>query len=228
MPPSASQRRADGALLLVSLLWGISFPAIKMASPFAPAAGFVALRFALATLLLLPLMPAIARAAAAGASRPAGAAPAHPWLGDARQRRLGAWLGLLLAVGYTLQTIGLRTTSASNSAFVTSLSVLMVPPLAALRLRQRPSRAVLAALVPAVAGLACITRPDLGRLVPGDAWTLACALAYAVYLVELGRALTLAPFPPLLLWSSRSDKIPLKTGANSFMSVGFRLYFKCR
>jgi len=195
MSHSARSRFADIALLSVSVLWGLSFPAIKMATPFVPSVRFVALRFALATLLLLPLLPLIAREA-----RPAGGPGAGGCFGDAAARLRGVWLGLLLAVGYTTQTIGLHTTSAANSAFITSLSVVLVPPLAALRCGQRPGGAIAAALVPAVAGLAILTRPDLGRLAPGDAWTLGCAVAYAVYLVELSRALARAPYPPLLFW----------------------------
>jgi len=195
MSHPARQRIADSALLAVSILWGISFPAIKLATPYVPSVRFVALRFALATLLLLPLLPSIAREAGA-----AGGAGAGGRFGNAAARRLGIWLGLLLGVGYTTQTIGLHTTTAANSAFITSLSVVLVPPLAALRCGQRPGAAVAVALAPAVAGLAILTRPDLGRLVPGDAWTLGCAVAYAVYLVELSRALARAPYPPLLFW----------------------------
>ncbi|MHB8079286.1 MAG: DMT family transporter [Candidatus Krumholzibacteriia bacterium] len=193
MSHPARHRLADIALLGVSVLWGLSFPAIKMATPYVPSVRFVALRFALATLLLLPLLPLIAREA--GAAGGAGGC-----FGNAAARRQGIRLGLLLAVGYTTQTIGLHTTSAANSAFITSLSVVLVPPLAALRCGQRPGWAVAVALAPAVAGLAILTRPDLGRLVPGDAWTLGCAVAYAVYLVELSRALARAPYPPLLFW----------------------------
>lgn len=193
MSHPARHRLADFTLLCVSVLWGLSFPAIKMATPYVPSVRFVALRFALATLLLWPLLPLIAREA--GLAAGAGAR-----FGDAAARRLGIRLGLLLAVGYTTQTVGLHTTSAANSAFITSLSVVLVPPLAALRCGQRPGRSVALALAPAVAGLAILTRPDLGRLVPGDAWTLGCAVTYAVYLVELSRALARAPYPPLLFW----------------------------
>ncbi len=187
-------RRADAALLAVSLLWGLSFPAIKMATPFVAPVLFVALRFGLATLLLGLGWRWLGR----DPQRPGE--PAAAALRDPRWRRAGLGLGLLLAVGYATQTVGLRTTTAGNSAFITALSVVLVPIVAALRLRQRPAGRLLAALLPAVAGLSLLTRPDLGRPVAGDLWTLACAAAYAVYLVELNRALAVAPFPPLLFW----------------------------
>ncbi len=174
-------RRADLALLVVSILWGLSFPAIKMATPFVSPVLFVALRFGLTTAVLGALWRWLGRDAGSGL-------------------RGGAWLGLLLTLGYATQTAGLHSTTAGNSAFITALSVVLVPFYAAARLRQRPRLVALAALVPAVAGLAVLTRPDLGRLVAGDLWTLACAVSYAVYLVELSRALTVTPYRPLLFW----------------------------
>src|SRR5262249_57678857 len=50
----------------------------------------------------------------------------------------GAILGTLLAAGYGLQTLGLRTASATVSAFLTGLGVVMVA-LLRLAFRRRPS-----------------------------------------------------------------------------------------
>ncbi len=213
MSQRASARQADLALLGVSILWGISFPAIKMATPFVGPALFVCLRFTAAALVLLALWPWLARGggpamrdepAGSGGPRvsgepaPAPAGSLRAALGEAGARRRGVVLGLLLALGYTTQTVGLGTTTAGNSAFVTSLSVVLTPLVAAVRWRRLPERRLAPALLLAVAGLVLLTRPDLGRLAAGDLWTLGCALAYAVYLVELSAALAVSPYLPLL------------------------------
>jgi len=186
-------RRAELALLVVSLLWGLSFSAIKAATPFVAPVLFVALRFTAASVLLLALRPLFARA---GAGDAAGEGTA----GDGSARRRGIVLGLLLAIGYTTQTIGLHTTTAANSAFISALSVVLVPLVVAARWRRFPDRPTLLGLALATAGLVLLTRPGLGRLVPGDLWTLVCAVTYAMYLAWLSEALAVAPWFALLIW----------------------------
>ncbi len=189
------RRRAELMLLLVTVCWGVSFPAIKSATPYVSPALFVAVRFGIASALLL------AGWALAARFRP-GAADAGPVAALRRPAaaRWGVLLGLLLAAGYTTQTLGLHTTSAQNSAFITALSVVLVPLVVFVLHGVRPGREVTAGVVLAVAGLALMTRPDLGGLRAGDAWTLGCALAYALYIERLDRALRAAPYLPLLAW----------------------------
>ncbi len=188
-----TRRRAELMLLLVTVCWGVSFPAIKSATPYVSAGLFVAVRFTVATLLLL-----------AGWSVVAHRRGDPPPLAELRRpaaRRWGALLGLLIAAGYTTQTVGMHTTSAQNSAFITALSVVLVPLVVFLLHGVRPGREVVAGIALAVAGLALMTRPDLGGMRAGDLWTLACALSYAFYIERLDRALRAAPYLPLLWWS---------------------------
>ena len=188
-----SIRRAELMLLVVTVCWGMSFPAIKAATPYVTPAMFVTIRFVLASLLLLAIWPAVCRDLPA-ASR------SHPYrlLLDRTAWRWGGLLGVLVAIGYTTQTIGLHTTSANNSAFITSLSVVMVPVFLLILRGVRPEPKVAAAVVLAVCGLALMTRPDLGRLAPGDLWTLGCAVSYAFYLIYLNDALARAPYQAIL------------------------------
>jgi drug/metabolite transporter (DMT)-like permease len=159
---------------------------------------YVALRFALAAIILAALRPLAGRLpGVAGVSASGSVATAR---GEAIARRAGIVLGLLLAVSYTTQTIGLHTTTASNSAFISSLSVVLVPLVVAVRWRRFPDGATLAGLTLAVAGLILLARPRLSGLVPGDLWTLVCAVAYAIYLAYLNAALEFAPYFSLLLW----------------------------
>ncbi len=192
--PASARRRADLMLLGVTLCWGISFPVIKLATPFAPPAAFVALRFTMAALLMLAAWPLLARDLPAPAR-------ARPWraLAGRAAWRWGSGLGLLVAVSYTSQTLGLHTTSANNSAFITSLNVLLVPLLLFAMRRQRPEREVAIAVALAACGLALMTRPDLGRLAAGDLWTLLCAVTYALYLIQLSSALRHVPYQVLLV-----------------------------
>ncbi len=162
------RRRAELMLLVVTVCWGMSFPAIKLATPFVTPALFVAMRFVLASLVLLALWPLICRGL-----------PDHlrerPYrlLLDRVAWRWSLPLGILVTFGYVTQTVGMHTTSANNSAFITSLSVVLVPVLLFLR-GVRPEPKVAVAVLVAVCGLMLMTRPDLGRLNEGDIWTLGC------------------------------------------------------
>jgi drug/metabolite transporter (DMT)-like permease len=106
--------------------------------------------------------------------------------------RVGVLAGLALAAGYALQTLGLLSTPASISGFLTGLFVVLAPVGAAVLLRERLTRPVLASVVVATAGLALLSLRGLS-VGPGEALTLACAVAFAVHLVALGR------------WSPRYD-----------------------
>ena len=162
------------ALLLVTLVWGATFPVLKVATAQLSGVEVSALRFALAGLCLLPW---------------AWRAPRSAW-------RDGTWLGALALTSYVAQAYGLQFISSNRSAFLTSLNVLMVP-LFGMALGQPRVGRVLAAAALACAGVALMSW-DGGANLPADAATVAGAVAYALYVMALSRraarhpALTLA------------------------------------
>ncbi len=111
----------------------------------------------------------------------------------------GAILGLILAIAYQFQTSGLNLTTPSNSAFLTGLTLVLVPLLAALPgVRRRGSHpppwnvwlgvllafvgvALLAAPAKAAGGIFAL--PDLGGIGAGDLLTLGCAFAFTCHIV---------------------------------------------
>src|SRR5687768_18520913 len=97
--------RADLALLFICAIWGTTFALMRDTMRVLHPFELMALRFTIATALLVAvywrrLWP-LRRA----------------WVVD------GLWLGLWLTAGYLTQVIGLRTISASRSAFITSMSI---------------------------------------------------------------------------------------------------------
>jgi len=154
--------RLLGTLLLVltTLIWGTTFVVVKETVKVVPVPLLLAVRFTVGALLLLPF----------GADR--------------RVLRPGAWLGLLLFLGFAFQSLGLRHTSASRGAFLTGTCVVMVPFFAAFVFRRRVRPRLFAAAATALAGLALLCF-DLAPPNRGDAWILACAVLYAWYIVAL-------------------------------------------
>lgn len=176
--------RADLALVGNTLIWGSTFVVVKQAlddvSPFL----FLALRFSLAAMALLVLF------------RGAWSQPRNPRLSF----QGGLVTGVLLFAAYAFQTVGLRFTSASKSAFLTGISTVLVPLGAALVFRTRPRLVELAGVGLATVGMALMTlEGSILSISRGDLLTLCCAVAFAGHIVALGHYSSVMSFELLSL-----------------------------
>ena len=167
----ARRLRAEIALAANTLVWGSTFVVVKRAIEGISPLLFLTFRFTIAAAALLLVFPtALAKSPDRG-----------------RALRAGLLAGCFLFGGYAFQTFGLRLTSPAKSAFITGLSIPMVPLVAAMAYRIRPRRFEIGGVLCATAGLALMTlegeRLAIGR---GDLLTLACALCYAAHIVTVG------------------------------------------
>jgi drug/metabolite transporter (DMT)-like permease len=161
--------KADIALGIVSFIWGATFVVIKGALQDASPIVFVLLRFVLASLVLLGIFGRRSRLRALGL----------PWAGTVT--------GFFLCAGYVFQTVGLNYTTPAKSAFITALSVVLVPLVLVVVLRQRLRLWTLVGVGAAVAGLFFLTVPaGQFSMAPGDVITLVCAVAFAGHIVAVG------------------------------------------
>jgi drug/metabolite transporter (DMT)-like permease len=167
---SPGQRRADAALAFNTVIWGSTFVLVKAALGHVSPILFLALRFSLATLALLALF------------RGPGKGP-RTW----KAVLSGALSGVFLFSGYVLQTLGLRLTTASKSAFLTGLTSVMVPLLASLVYQSRPQVSEVVGVLVATVGLGLMTLEGaIGGIARGDVLTLLCAVAFAAHIVTVG------------------------------------------
>ena len=160
------------ALLAAAAVWGITFPLVKDALDDIAVFEFLAIRFAIATLVLSAIRPAAARKVFRS------------------NVRAGLIAGMLLALGHAFQTLGLERTLSTNAGFITGLYVVFTPLLAAIVLRRRPQLIVLTGVVLTAAGLALMSlRFDGGSFTfnTGDLLVLVCAVMYAGQIVTLAR-----------------------------------------
>lgn len=155
-------------LLAVTAVWGVTFVQVKDALELYPLFAFLAVRFAIATVVLAP-----------------AAAPRVRSLGG-RGWRAATVLGLLLAAGYWLQTAGLERTTVSNTGFITGMYVVFTPLFAFALFRIRPGRALVIGIGLSVAGLALLSGIGIGSPA-GDALVLAGAAAYSLQIALMER-----------------------------------------
>jgi drug/metabolite transporter (DMT)-like permease len=161
----------DLSLFSITLIWGSTFVLVKQALADVSTLLFLTLRFTAATVVLAVIFRKELRAA-------------NRW----SSIRGGAIAGLFLFSGYVLQTFGLKYTSASNAGFITALYVPLVPLISGVVYRKPPPLSELLGIATAFAGLVLMTvRKDLLDIGSGDLLVAACALAYALHIVVLGR-----------------------------------------
>ncbi len=171
MAPSAARTRtvATGLLVLLTAVWGSTFFLIRDLLVTLPATDFLAVRFSIAAVLMLAIFGRHVRR-----------------LGH-REWAVGLGLGAVYGIAQILQTIGLASTDASVSGFITGTYVVLTPVFSALLLRERLPTVTWAAVALAAAGLAVLSlRGGLGVGV-GEGLTLACAAVYALHIIGLGR-----------------------------------------
>jgi drug/metabolite transporter (DMT)-like permease len=155
--------RGELALIGVTIIWGSTFVLVKSALSEVSTLVFLALRFSIAAVALTIIY--------GRAIRRAGILP-------------GLLAGGLLFVAYVFQTKGLELTTPSKSAFLTGLSIPMVPLASSLVYRSRPRPFELLGILIATFGMALMTLPA-GRfeMSRGDFLSFLCAVTFALHIV---------------------------------------------
>ena len=168
--PSSLRRTtflATLALLGATASWGSTFFLIKDLLDRVPTLDFLAVRFAVAALAMVLVVPRALARLSPGA------------------RRRAVVLGGVYGLAQILQTAGLAHTAASVSGFITGMYVVATPLFAALLLGTRITGMTWAAVLLATAGLGVLTLDGLA-IGYGEALTLVAALLYALHIVGLG------------------------------------------
>lgn len=155
------------ALLCTTAVWGATFVIVKEAIATVPTFQFLTIRFGIAAVALAVINHRTTRLESV---------------------RPGVLIGVALALGYALQTVGLETTTATNAAFVTGLFVVFTPLLAAALTRVAPTGWAIVGVALSALGMGLLTLdgwPPTPR--SGDLLVLGCAFAFAVHIIALGR-----------------------------------------
>lgn len=164
-----AQLLADLGLVFVTLVWGATFVAVQEAIKKVEPYYFLSIRFGIATLIMI------------------AAANRRLLHMSCKTVLKGILIGLMLFSGYAFQTFGLKYTTASNTGFITGLSVVIVPVAFALSTKKLPRLFPSLGVISATAGLGLLTINQSLQLNFGDILVFFCAVSYAAHIMLLGR-----------------------------------------
>ena len=163
------RRSAEGGLVAIAAVWGLTFVMVQDAIAELPTMAFLGYRFVPAALLMALVF-----------RRPLRALSGDGW-------RAGALMGVFLCAGYIFQTLGLERTSASNAGFITGLFVVLTPVLGAVVLRDRISATAWAAAAASGLGLYLLSGAGGEFTLRGDGLVLLCAVSFAAHILATSR-----------------------------------------
>ena len=180
-----SQNRfvAQVGLVLTTLAWGATFVLVKDSLEYAKPFTFIFFRFIIATLAILPFIFLNKK---------------RNFFNRINNSEIGFGLicGLLLFIGYAFQNFGLEITIPSKSAFITSISVLIVPIILVFYKNEITTPRLWISILIVILGLYLLIDPGSGveqsnekygkdAFLPnlGDMLTFGCAIFFAMHII---------------------------------------------
>ncbi len=193
MPPAPGLRIIPTVLLVgVTAIWGWTFVVVKDAIGHYPVVSFLGVRFALAALVLWLIVAALRL--------------------RIRRAGIGLAIGLVLALSYLFQTLGLRGTSVANTGLITGLFVVFTPILDRLIFGVATGRVTWLAAATAFAGTALLTGGAPTGLHQGDLLVLLGSVGFAFHITLLSRYASAGPLV-LAAWQMTAAGVFLTAGA---------------
>lgn len=161
--------KVDLVLLAVALVWGASYLSAKSITPFATVPGMLSVRFTIATLAML-LIWSIKRNKI-----------------TKTDVMLGTIFGLTQSAIMTVETFGLKITSATNAGLIISLTIIFTPIMESVWGKRWLPRSFFIAAVGAVVGVALLVSGN-GIQEPnwGDLLMLIAAIVRAIHVTAQG------------------------------------------
>lgn len=158
---------ADLALMVVAIIWGVTF--LPMAEALKTNGVFVILfwRFLISTILMVLISLKFIKKF------------------DFNSIKFGSFLGFFLFVGFALQTFALKYTFSSTVAFITGLNVVFVPFIVFLFFRQKVYIYSFIGAFLSAFGLYFLSDSELG-FGRGEMLSVLCAIAYSVHIIFTG------------------------------------------
>jgi drug/metabolite transporter (DMT)-like permease len=159
---------ADMSLLLVAIMWGGGFIAVKGALDSVTPFYIMAMRFGISVIIMLVVFRKKIKNI------------------TINELKIGTLVGLLLFLGFAAQTVGMKYTTAGKNAFLTGTNVVIVPFLYWVISKKRPDSYSLVSAFLCFIGIGMLTLDGGIHIGLGDSLTLICAVFFAAHIVSVG------------------------------------------
>ncbi len=176
----------------MTAIWGWTFVVVKDAVGRYPVVSFLGVRFVLAALVLWLIVATLRL--------------------PARRARIGLAIGVVLALSYLAQTLGLRGTTVSNTGLITGLFVVFTPIIDRIVFRVTTGWSTWLAAAVALAGTGLLTGGASSGLHPGDVLVLVGSVGFAFHITLLSRFASSGPLV-LAAWQMTAAGALLTLGA---------------
>lgn len=173
------QLQGSLSLLLAVIIWGSTFVAQSMGMDHVGPFTFQAIRCGLGAVALLPVIFLFDRSKKDGKSFLSR-------FGDRLLWKAAICCAIPLFLATNLQQLGIVSTDAGKSAFLTAMYIVFVP-LIGLFYRKKPSAMVPIAVALAVVGLYFLSCFGVSSVNVGDIYLLGCAVAFAFQIIYIDK-----------------------------------------
>lgn len=165
----SSTKKALIALFIVTLIWGLTFPLIRLSVQHISPLSFVFFRFLFAVCVLFPFI--------------------YKELNQTSYSLLisALLLGLFNFLSYSSQSIGLKYIPANESAFITATAVIFVPALMQIFKIGTPNIIDYGCSLLCILGLFILTGASIHQISFGELMTVGTALSFAIYIILMER-----------------------------------------
>ena len=162
--------RQELALVLVTAVWGATFLVVHVAVQYSGPWFFVGMRFITAGLISAVIFARTLRGI------------------TGKELAAGAAIGVMIFLGYGLQTVGLQTITSSTSAFITALYVPLVPVLQWIVFKKPPRLLTWIGVILAFTGLLLLADPGSTAfsIGAGEVATVVSTLPIAAEIILIG------------------------------------------
>jgi drug/metabolite transporter (DMT)-like permease len=192
---------ANLLLLLTAAIWGFAFVAQRLGAQYVGALTFNAIRFALGSISLIPLIIYFDKRNKNNYSN-------DMTIGVNTSKTIisGILVGIVLYIASTLQQIGITYTTAGKASFITGLYIVLVPVIG-IFLKHKISKNSWFGVLFAVVGLYVLSINENFTISYGDLLEVICSIFFAVHILIIDH------------FSNKID--PLKLSCIQFVTCSF-------
>lgn len=167
-PRSTSKQKRISELLLVTttILWGTTFIITNKVTQIVPPMFYMGVRYLIGFIAFLPFIGHLKKI-------------------DKKQLKIAFIASFLVWASFALQTVGIKLTTATKSAFITGLNVIMVPIFVAIFYKKKVPVKIWISTILALAGVSIMTFGGFDSIELGDVLVLICDVFYALYIIYL-------------------------------------------